>query len=159
LYDPAQIKLADNPFAPENAPSIALHSFGELRSYDGIPASGPVPDDTARKLVHGYYACVSYVDAQIGKVLDTLERLKLNTNTIVVFWGDHGYHLGDHGLWCKHSDFESATHAPLIVRIPGMKSPGRAASGLVEFLDVYPSLAELAGLPAPSGLEGKSFVS
>jgi len=158
LYDPTKIRLADNAFPPEGAPEFAMHSFVELRSYHGIPASGPIPEELARKLIHGYYASVSYVDAQIGRVLDTLERLKLSDNTIVILWGDHGWHLGDHGLWCKATDFETATRAPLILRVPGMKTPGRATSALVEFLDVYPSLTELAGLPLPAHLEGKSFV-
>ena len=157
LYDPASIRLAENPFAPAGAPACALHSWGELRTYHGIPKSGPVSDDMARRLIHGYYACVSYTDALVGRVLDELESLELNEKTIVILWGDHGWHLGDHGLWCKHSNFETATHVPLIVRVPGMKTAGRSSAALVEFIDIYPTLAELAGLPVPSCLEGASF--
>jgi len=157
LYDPAEIELADNPLKPKGAPDLAMHNWGELRTYHGIPKSGSLDDELARTLVHGYYASVSYTDAQVGRVLDELERLELRERTIVILWGDHGWHLGDHGLWCKHSNFESATHAPLIVRVPGMTDAGGSSRALVEFLDIYPSLCELAGLPLPEHLAGRSF--
>jgi choline-sulfatase len=157
LYDPAKIQLADNPLKPKNGPDIAMHTWGELRAYLGIPREGPVSDDQARKLIHGYYACVSYMDAQLGRVLDTLDELGLRENTIVVLWGDHGWHLGDHGLWCKHSNFETAVHAPLMISAPGIKG-GKKSQALTEFVDVYPSLCELAGLQRPEHLEGTSFV-
>ena len=157
LYDPKQIKLADNPLRPKGAPDLAMHNFGELRYYSDITKRGPVEDEKARKLIHGYYACVSYIDAQIGRVLDEVDRLGFRKNTIVCLWGDHGWHLGDHGLWCKHSNFETATRVPLIVCAPGSKAPGSKTKALVEFVDIYPSLADLAGLPAPKGLEGTSF--
>ena len=92
--------------------------LNELRNYANIPSEGPLDDETSRTLVHGYYACVSYVDAQIGRVLDELEHLGLKDNTIVVIWGDHGWQLGEHGLWCKHCNFENALHSPLIIRAP-----------------------------------------
>ena len=102
------------------------------------------------------------MDAQLGRVLDELDRLGLATNTIIVLWGDHGWHLGDHGMWCKHTNYEQAARIPLIVAAPGVTTPGtRAATALVETVDIYPTLCELAGLPAPrvpQGLEGKSFV-
>jgi arylsulfatase A-like enzyme len=142
---------------PEGAPDLAMHQWGELRTYQGIPKSGPLDDELARTLVHGYYASVSYTDALVGRVLDELKRLELRERTIVILWGDHGWHLGDHGLWCKHSNFESATHAPLILRVPGMTGAGRSSRALVEFLDIYPSLCELAGLPLPEHLAGRSF--
>jgi arylsulfatase A-like enzyme len=157
LYDPAKIELADNPFAPKDCPKIALHNWGELRAYLGIPKKGPVTDDQARKLVHGYYACVSYVDAQLGRLLNALDELELRDNTIVVLWGDHGWHLGDHGLWCKHSNFESAVHAPMMISAPGFKG-GQKSNALTEFVDIYPSLCELTGLQRPDHLEGASFV-
>jgi iduronate 2-sulfatase len=156
LYDPADIKLADNPFKPRGAPDMAMHTFGELRTYHGIPDSGPVDDALARKLIHGYYASVSYTDALVGRLLDELDRLKLHERTVVILWGDHGWHLGDHGLWGKQTNFESATHAPLIVRVPGTAA-GRSSRALVELLDIYPSLCELAGLPLPEHLDGRSF--
>jgi arylsulfatase A-like enzyme len=108
-------------------------------------------------MVHGYRASTSYMDAQVGRVLDELDRLGLREKTIVVFWGDHGWQLGEHGLWCKHTDFETATRAPLIMAAPQMKSAGQRTRALVEFVDIYPTLAELAGLPPPAHLEGTSF--
>ena len=157
LYDPQQIELADNPVKPKGAPALAMHSFGELRYYSDMPKRDAVSDEEARRLIHGYYACVSYVDAQIGRVLDELDRLGLGDRTIICLWGDHGWHLGDHGLWCKHTNFENATRAPLIVCAPGAKAPGRKTEALVEFVDVYPTLAQLAGLPLPDDLDGTSF--
>ncbi|MBS1830798.1 MAG: sulfatase [Acidobacteria bacterium] len=157
LYDAAKIQLAPNPYHPKGAPEYALTSSGELRNYAGIPAEGPMPDDLARKLKHGYYAAASYMDAQMGKVLDELERLNLHKNTIVVLWGDHGWKLGEHGEWCKHSNVENDTNAPLLMSVPGMKQRGKRSSALVEFVDIYPTLAELAGLPLPAHLEGTSF--
>ncbi len=158
LYDPAKIELPENYRRPTDAPDEAIHSSGELRAYHGIPAKGPVSEETARNLIHGYYACVSFTDAQVGRVLDELKRLGLAENTIVVLWGDHGWNLGDHTLWCKHSCFESSMHAPLIVRAPGIAG-GKKTRGLTEFIDIYPSLCELAGLPKPDHLHGESFVS
>ncbi len=111
----------------------------------------------ARTLIHGYYACVSYTDAQIGKLLDELDRLDLTGDTIVIVWGDHGWNLGEHTLWCKHCCFETSMRAPIIVRAPNIAG-GKATDGLTEFIDIYPSLCELAGLPLPDHLEGRSFV-
>lgn len=157
LYPEGQLKLADNPFRPKNAPDHAMHNFGELRAYNQIPPTGPVPDSVALKLVHGYYACVSYTDAQIGKVLKALDDLGLAENTIVVLWGDHGWNLGDHGLWCKHCNFETALHTPLLIKAPGKKA-GLKSDALVEYVDVYPTLCELAGLSKPFHLQGTSLV-
>jgi len=156
LYDPAKIQLAPNPFRPKGAPDYAILPGGELRNYHGIP-EGPVPDDLARQLKHGYHAAISYMDAQVGLVLAELDRLGLRENTIVILWGDHGWKLGEHGAWCKHSNTENDTNAPLILSVPGMKHAGAHTRALVEFVDVYPTLAELAGLPLPSHLEGISF--
>ncbi len=157
MYQREEIDLADNPFKPKNAPRAALHNWGELRAYHGIPKKGPLTDEQARTLVHGYYACVSYTDAQIGKVLDELDRLKLRENTIVVLWGDHGWNLREHGLWCKHCNFETSLRAPLIISAPGFAG-GKKTSALSEFTDIYPTLCELAGLPLPQHLDGKSVV-
>jgi arylsulfatase A-like enzyme len=157
LYDQAQIKLAPNPFHPKDAPEYALTNSSELRNYVGMPADGPIPDNLARQLKHGYYASVSYTDAQIGKVLDELDRLGLSKNTIIVLWGDHGWKLGEHGEWCKHSNVENDTNAPLLLSVPGMKNAGAHSDALVEFVDIYPTLSELAGLPLPNHLEGVSF--
>jgi arylsulfatase A-like enzyme len=157
LYDPAKIQLAPNPFHPKDAPAYAFTNSNELRNYVGIPAEGPIPDGLARQLKHGYYAAVSYTDAQVGKVLAELDRLGLRQNTIIVLWGDHGWKLGEHGEWAKHTNVENDTNAPLIVSVPGMKNAGAHSNRLVEFVDVYPTLCELAGLPLPGHLEGTGF--
>jgi iduronate 2-sulfatase len=156
LYDETKIELAPNPFPPKNAPDYAILSIGELRLYHDVPLSH-VPDDLARRLKHGYYAGVSYIDAQVGKVLDELDRLGLSRNTIVILWGDHGWKLGEHDAWAKHSNCENDANAPLIVSVPGMKNASARTGALVEFVDIYPTLSELAGLPLPKYLEGTSF--
>jgi len=158
LYDHDTIQLPYNYHVPRDAPKESIHSSGEMRAYAGIPARGPVSDETARNLIHGYYACVSYADAQIGKLLDELDRLKLADNTILVLWGDHGWNLGEHTLWCKHSCYETSMQIPLIVRAPGVNG-GQRRSGLIESIDLYPSLCELAGLPLPVHLQGRSFAA
>lgn len=157
LYAEKEIPLAVNPFAPTNCPKYALTDWGELRSYANIPRSGPLDEAQTRDMIHGYYACVSYMDAQLGRVLAELDRLKLRDRTIVILWGDHGWQLGEHGMWCKHTNFEEATRAPLIISVPGQKNTGRKSDALVEFVDIYPTLAELCGLPKPEGVEGFSF--
>ena len=157
LYKRADINLADNPFRPRGAPDAAIHNWGELRAYFDVPAKGPLPDEMARTLIHGYYAATSYTDAQVGRLLHELDRLGLRENTIVALWGDHGWQLGEHGLWCKHCNFNTSLNAPLIVSAPDFTGEKRS-SALVEFLDVYPTLCELAGLPLPNHLEGTSFV-
>ena len=126
-----------------------------------IPPTGPVGRETARKLIHGYYACVSFTDAQIGRLLGALDRLGLTDNTIVVLWGDHGWQLGEHGMWNKHSCFETSMHAPLIVAAPQAEGvrPGTRVSKLTEFIDIYPTLSELAGLPLPTHLQGRSLLT
>lgn len=137
---------------------MAGHNSDELRNYDGIPESGPIPPELATTLRHGYAAGISFLDAQVGKVMAELDRLGLAENTIIVFWGDHGFHLGEHALWGKSSNYELDARAPLMVATPGMKQPGASAPGLVEFLDLYPTLVALAGLPAAPGLQGQSLV-
>ncbi|MFW6189973.1 MAG: sulfatase [Planctomycetota bacterium] len=157
LYRREDVNLADNPFPPEGAPEQALHNWGELRAYLGIPAEGPLSDDLSRDMVHGYYAATSYTDAQVGRVLRELERLGMRENTAVVLWGDHGWQLGEHGLWCKHCNFNTSLNAPLMVSFAGLGA-GAAPSALVEFIDVYPTLCDLAGLPLPDHLQGSSFL-
>jgi len=156
LYDPAKIPLAPNPFRPKGAPEYAVLEGGELHTYEGVPP-GHIPDDFARRLKHGYYAAVSYMDAQVGRVLDELDRLGLRDNTIIILWGDHGWKLGEHDAWCKHSNVENDTRVPLLLSVPGMKNAGKRTDALVEFVDIYPTLADLAGLPLPKHLEGASF--
>jgi len=157
LYDPAEIELADNPFAPKNAPSMGLHASFELRTRTGVPKTGDVSDPDARNLIHAYLACVSYVDAQIGRLLDELETLGLRENTVVMLWGDHGWHLGEHGIWGKATNYEIAARVPLIVSAPGRAARNVKSDALVELVDMYPTLCELAGLSLPEHLEGRSF--
>ncbi len=157
LYRRDEIAMAPNPFPPQDAPKFALVDWGELRAYEDIPRVGPLTDEQTRTLKHGYYACISYMDAQLGRVLAELDRLGLREQTVIVLWGDHGWKLGEHGAWCKHTNFENDTRAPLICCAPGQKAAGRHSRALVEFVDIYPSLCELAGLPVPSHLEGTSF--
>jgi uncharacterized sulfatase len=135
---------------------------------DDIPTAAfahncPIPNYgldklTLRKAMQAYYACVSFVDAQVGRLLDALERLNLEKKTVVVFWSDHGYHLGEHnGIWQKRTLFEQASRAPLIIRAPGAKGNGQACSRVVEFVDIYPTLVELSGITGPKHLSGRSL--
>jgi arylsulfatase A-like enzyme len=157
LYKADDFKLAVNPDAPKDAPAYALHNSGELRQYHTMPKmNAPFSKEQQRNLIHGYYACISYLDAQVGRVLAELDRLKLADRTIVIVWGDHGWFLGEHGLWCKHANYELATRAALLLRVPGQKS-GLKTDALVEFVDIYPTLIDLCDLPPPAGLEGASF--
>ncbi len=157
LYPADTIKLPDNYSPPKNVPEPALHNGYELRTYGGVPAAGDIPDELGLNLIRGYRACISFMDAQVGRVLDELDRLGLRENTIVVLLGDHGYHLGENGIFTKMTNFELGTHAPLIISAPGMKAVGQRTRALVEFVDIYPTLAELAGLPLPAHLEGTSL--
>jgi len=157
LYDPEKIPMPAMDHLPEGAPKFAYNNFGELRAYANVPKKGPIPADMAKTLRHGYYASISYTDAQVGRLLDALDQEGLADNTIIVFWGDHGYQLGDHGIWCKHTNFELATRAPLLISIPGKKTAGQKCDALVEFVDVYPTLVDLCGLPLPHELEGVSL--
>ena len=160
MYEHEAIDLPENYWAPKNAPEEAVHSSGELRAYAGIPPTSPVDRETARQLIHGYYACVSFTDAQIGRVLAALDRSGQANNTIIVLWGDHGWQLGEHGMWNKHSCFETSMHAPLIIVPPrdsGVNA-GARVSALTEFIDIYPTLCDLSGITLPSHLEGQSLV-
>lgn len=108
--------------------------------------------------MQAYYACISFIDAQVGRLLDALDRLKLSDNTIVVFWSDHGYHMGEHnGVWQKRTLFEEGARAPLIIRAPKLKNKGHISKRIVEFIDIYPTVADLAGVSFPKDLPGKSM--
>lgn len=158
MYPIETIKLPDYRKDPEGAPSFATQPSWELRSgYDDIPKEFKVPidDEMQRKLIQGYYASVSFIDAQIGKVLDELDRLKLTENTVIVLWGDHGWHLGDHGMFCKHTNYEQATRSPLIISYPGSKAT--KVNMPTEFVDVFPTICELTGVEIPKNLDGKSL--
>lgn len=158
LYDHASIAVP--PKERPDAPPYAFANSGELRNYHGMPAEGFVDDGTARELIHGYYACVSFIDAQVGRLVDELKRLGLYDQTIIVIWGDHGWKLGDYGEWCKHTNYEIDTRIPVIVRLPGEGTPrGWQSDALIETVDIYPTLCELAGLPLPAHLQGSSFMA
>jgi len=156
LYPLESIKLAKNPNMSENAPQSAFTNWPELRKYVGMPKKGPMPDSLAKKLIRGYCASASYSDALVGKILKNLKELDLDENTIVVLIGDHGWLLGEHSLWAKHSNFKLALSTPLIVKGPGVKANKRA-DGLTELVDIYPSLCDLTGIEIPEYLEGESF--
>ena len=166
LYDRSKVSLAAWQQKSIDGPDVAYHNSGEMRSFNDIVpvADGSkkndllkLPEDKQRELIHGYYACISYVDAQVAKLLDALKENGFDKNTIVVLWGDHGWHLGDHSLWNKHSNFEQATRVPMIFYVPGM-TKGTAYSQPSEFVDIYPTLCELTGLPVAGYLDGKSLV-
>jgi iduronate 2-sulfatase len=195
LYRREAFKLPALQTPPQGAPAFAPTNWGELRAYSDIPETGPLSDQQKLHLIHGYHAATSYMDAQLGRLLDALDETGFAQNTIVVLWGDHGWHLGDHGMWCKHTNYEQAARIPLIVAAPGVAqaarrngdaasrngdaasitslegdeksrelpilaaSPFRKTGALVETVDIYPTLCELAGLPAPKGLDGASFAA
>ena len=161
LYDPAKLPLATFRTPPAGAPPYAGKTLGELNQYKPFPNNPPLSDEHERTALHGYYASVSYMDAQLGRVLDELDRLALAPSTIIVLWSDHGWHLGDHGMWTKHTNYEQANHIPLLIVAPGVTRPGTRTAAMTETVDLYPTLAALAGLPAPQvpqTLDGRSLV-
>jgi arylsulfatase A-like enzyme len=163
LYDRDKIPLAENRFLPKNAPIMAVNNLREIRGYTDfhdvpLPHQGSFPDEQARLLKHGYLASVSYIDAQVGRLLTALRTQGLDTNTVVVLWGDHGWKLGEHNSWCKMTNYEIDTRVPLIVRAPGATENGKTCDRMVEFVDVYPTLCDLAMVPIREELEGTSFV-
>ena len=159
LYDQDKIPLSAQKEGPENGAAMGLHASFELRVRHGIPKSGPIGSELARTLKHAYLASVSYVDSQIGRMLAALEKAGVRDNTIIIVWGDHGWHLGDMGIWGKATNYEIATRVPLILWTPDMpgKQRGKTTDALVELVDMYPTLCDLAGIGKPSHLEGHSF--
>ncbi|MGI9241246.1 MAG: sulfatase-like hydrolase/transferase, partial [Verrucomicrobiales bacterium] len=157
LYDRSKIHPAANADRPGGAPEIAFHDGREIRrSFKSRPGGTPTRED-AVALRHGYFANTSYMDAQLGKVIDELDRLDLAKNTIIVMWSDHGFHLGENGLWAKTSNFELDARVPLIIATPD-HAGGQRSPSLAELLDLYPTVVELCGLDPPGHLEGKSLV-
>ena len=151
LHDRAKFRLAAHTTIPTGAPSYAPKAaLGELNQYTPLPERPPVDEDVQRTLIHGYYASASYVDAQIGRVLDALRELGLEDNTLVVLWGDHGFSFGTHGLWTKHTNYEEANRIPLILAGPGV-ARGARTRAMAETVDLFPTLCDLAGLPKPGG--------
>ena len=159
LYDREKIKLSQQSGAPIAGAATGLHASFELRTRHGIPKKGPIGPELAQTLLHGYYACVSYVDAQIGLMLEALEEAGVRDDTVIVVWGDHGWHLGDMGIWGKATNYEIATRVPLIVWTPNMQARGQHSKALVELVDIYPTLCELTNLAVPEHLAGESFAS
>ena len=162
LYDPTQLPMPEYEMDPVGTPAWAVKKRGEIDQFKPVPDDGtPFSDELKRTLIHGYYASLSYMDTQVGRVLDELERLNLTKNTVIVLWGDHGWHLGDHGSWTKHSNFEQANRIPILIYAHGVTVPLSSTKQLVETVDIYPTLAELAGLPSPTGpqpIDGMNMV-
>jgi len=157
-YQSDYMQLSNINSLPEGAPPYLFRSWSEPGSYADVSEEEPFVDSLSIRLKLGYYACVSFIDAQIGQLLNELEKLEMRDNTIVVLWGDHGYKLGEYGRWSKHSTMELDTRVPLIVSVSGTSYSGNEISGIVESVDVYPTLSELAGLPLPQQeSDGKSF--
>jgi len=161
LYNESELPITVVPFIPQNINKKSLHSSGEFNKYKlGDEKAGlehPVSDEYAKKLTHAYYASISYVDAQIGKVIEELKKLGLYDNTIIIIWGDHGWHLGDQLVWGKHTLFENALQSVLIMKTPNLKHAGVVTNGIVESVDIYPTLMDLCGVKSPTGIDGKSF--
>ncbi|WP_082897013.1 sulfatase [Thalassotalea crassostreae] len=166
MYDPASFTLESFQTAPANSNAkYILNNNGEMRSYKPTPKpgekikpypKGPFSEAHQRELIHGYYAAVTFVDYLVGNLISELEATGEADNTIIVLWGDHGFHLGDHGMWGKHTTMEQANHVPLIIKVPGQKAT--IYKKPVGLMDIYPTLAELNKLPAPYELQGDSLV-
>lgn len=162
LYKREEIPIAKNPAIPENVGPNRLHQSGEFNTYlltDEVAGlDHQLSDAYSRKLVHAYYASISYIDAQVGKVIQELQALGLDKNTIVVVWGDHGWHLGENLVWGKHTLFEKALKSALILKVPGKRSATKEVVSIVETVDIYPSILELCKVNPVEGLDGESFV-
>ena len=158
MYNRSTISIHPEQGRDNSIPSIAFHNNHELvNNYSDIPLNGNITVDKQKELIHGYKACVSYVDAQVGILLSKLDELGLSSNTIVVLWGDHGWHLGDHGLWIKHTNFEQAVSSPMIIYSPDHGLENNKTYSPVELLDIYPTLCDLADISIPNEVEGKSI--
>lgn len=164
LYDRNKVQLAEYQEAVKDGVDIAYHNHGELSSFTDIPTvesvsdifSNLLPEDKQRELIHGYYASVSFIDTQVGRITKRLKELGLDENTIIVLWGDHGWHLGDHALWHKHTNFEQATRVPFIISYPAIEKG--EYNHPVEFVDIFPTLCDASGLEIPTHLQGESLV-
>ena len=162
LYNRSDIPIAPDPFIPENVNPASLQKMGEFNNYklsdEKASLSKPLSDAYSQKLVHAYYAAVSYADAQIGRVIDELKNLELDKNTIVVIWGDHGWHLGNDRVWGKHTLFNIALKSALIIKVPGLKTKNSQVNSILETVDLYPTLLELCGVEQHHKVDGESFV-
>lgn len=162
MHDRDSLPMPENEAFPINSPQAAHKLNGEMRNYKPVPEQvRTMSEDLKRDLIHGYYASTSYVDSQIGKVINELTSLGLDKNTIIVLWGDHGFHLGDLGIWTKHTNYEQANRIPILMVAPGTTKSGTSTKQPAESVDIFPTLAELAGLPKPVGpqpIDGVSLV-
>ena len=160
LYDYDDLIFTEQRTQPVNAPERSIaHDWTELRNwYIDIPESGPVSFKMEENLIKSYYATITYLDTLIGKLLNSLEELGLKDNTTIVFWSDHGFFLGEHGMWCKHHTFNEAIHVPLIISSPKMKK-GYKSDAMIEYVDLYPTICQIAGITPPNYIHGESFVS
>lgn len=159
LFAKTDFPLASRTSPPEGAPDYAGKTLGELNNYTPVPQDPPLSPELQRSLLHGYYSAVSYMDAQVGRVLDELDALGLAEKTVIVLWGDHGWHLGDHGMWTKHTNYEQANRIPLVIVAPGVAAPGSKTQQPAETVDVLPTLVELAGLPPHPGPQPRDGLS
>ena len=158
MYDRKEIKQPDNNYVPKHAPKTSISRWGEMRAYTGIPRQGGVSDETARSLIHGYYATVSYVDALIGQIMTALTELELDQKTIIILVSDHGYNLQEHTQWGKYTSYRTSTRVPLMIHLPAMSKGGKT-NALVDLIDVYPTIVELLELELPKHqLAGVSLV-
>ena len=157
LYDREEMQLAPFQQYPAASPACAEIDFCEARTYSGVPAEGPIPEATQKELIHGYLACISYVDAQIGKVIAKLKQTGMYEDTVIILWGDHGFHLGDKQIWGKNTTYEQATQAPLIIANAGFPG-GQSNASPVNLVDIFPTLCELTQLQAPTGIDGTSLI-
>ncbi len=156
LYERATVPLAPNMFPPRGSPPFASKNSVYLGSFKDMPDDGKFRGELAREVTHAYLACVSYIDALVGGVFATLDEFGLAENTVIALWSDHGYQLGHHDMWCKHSNFETSARIPFILLDP-RKAGGVRIQAPVELVDLYPTLADLAGLPAPPHTQGRSL--
>ena len=145
MFDPAKLPMPKIKTFPKDAPPVALKRAGEISAYIPVPVDGQVDEALTRELIHGYYASTAYVDVQIGRVTGALKKLGLEDNTIIVLWGDHGWHLGDLSIWTKHTNYEQANRIPIMIVAPGVTTPGDSTGQLAETVDIFPTLADLAG--------------
>ena len=159
LYDRQKLQLAKYQKTPTGTSEKVMNQSRYLRSFKDMPKEGPWPEDKQRLVMHAYHACISYIDAQVAKLLNELKAQGLDKNTIVALTSDHGYQLGEHGLWCKHTNFEGATKVPLIIFDPRLKPEhqGRKVDNIVELIDLAPTLWDLSGLAKAAEVDGKSF--
>jgi arylsulfatase A-like enzyme len=161
MYKHDNVPLAENTYQPENSPYIAMHAqhdSAELRNmYLDIPSEGLLSEEMSRNLVHGYYASVSYMDVLIGELINGLDELGLRENTTIILWSDHGFFLGEHGFWCKHSTFYEAVKIPFIISSPGL-AKNQITESFTELVDVYPTLCDLTGINPPNYIQGESLI-